>query len=819
MYKEHFGFTEEPFGTTPDPRFFYENPSYREAYRHLLWGLTERRGLMTLIGAVGTGKTTILRHLVARSKPAVRCIVAEYPPSSFDELLTFTCRELGVQRSDRGGRLDQVTALKQALLDSHADNVTIALLLDEAQQLPEEALEGVRLLSNLESGGEKALQTVLAGQPELHGNLDRPSLAPLKQRIAFWGRLDRLKHGEIAAYIEYRLRVAGYRGPTLFGPQAVEAIGFYSGGVPRLINVLCSDALVAAHRTSQRLVSPDIIVETARALHIGPAFDFTPSPPHVPDAPPPRPAPPVPEPVRHDRPPVRSGEGLHTVQRTTPPPLPRRPGRRKAKRGWFGVAVAVPSRPLQAPSVSLPSRPTVLAKRAKSAGARRGTRSRRRAVALGLGTLSLFAAVFVVDLYLGLTDRSVEVTPFPLSDEAATGHPPAPVVASNPEPPPPVPTAPEPGFASPVLDSPESRGVEQLAPPPIPPRHETSQQAAEHPRPESGSTPAPAVGDATTSSGPPVTLPTPPAVADYPTKPVQLMVAYPPGGSTDVAARIVAAIAEKELGQTLVVVNKTGADGQVGWTEMARQKPDGYHIGFINLPGTNTVILDPARKAAFGLDAFTPIINQVLDPGVIWVKADSRYRSLVDVIEAANMSPNKISVATTGSLSDDHLATLMVEESAGVVFRIVHFKGGAPMRTAILGGHVEVAFDNVSSIVKRVKSREVRALAVMDTQRSKFLPDVPTTVELGFPSVISSSTRGIAGPKGLPEPVVKKLQDVFQKAMEHPDHVKRVEKAGLAVKVMVGDDYAKYYRDLHAKAAKYTELARSRPGRRPEPSA
>jgi tripartite-type tricarboxylate transporter receptor subunit TctC len=297
------------------------------------------------------------------------------------------------------------------------------------------------------------------------------------------------------------------------------------------------------------------------------------------------------------------------------------------------------------------------------------------------------------------------------------------------------------------------------------------------------------------------------------------MVAYPAGGSTDVAARIVAAIAEKELGQPLVVVNKTGADGQVGWTEMARQKPDGYYVGFINLPGTNTVILDPERKAAFGLDAFTPLINQVLDPGVIWVKADSPYRSLKDAIEAANKSPNKISAATTGILSDDHLAILMVEESAGAVFRIVHFEGGARMMTAVLDGQVKVAFDNVSRIVKRVKSREVRALAVMDTQRSKFLPHVPTTVELGYPSVISSSTRGIAGPKGLPEPVVKKLQDVFRKAMEHPDHVKKVEKAGLAIKVMVGDEYAKYYRDLHAKTAKYTEWARSRPGRRPEPGA
>ena len=340
MYKEHFGFTAEPFGTTPDPRFFYENPSNREAYNHLLWGLTEHRDLMTLIGAVGTGKTTVLRHLVARSQPQVRCILAEYPPSNFDELLMFASRELGVQRSDQGGRLDRVSALKQALVDSRAANVITALLLDEAQQLPEEALEGVRLLSNLESHGEKALQIVLAGQPELHTNLDRPSLAPLKQRIAFWGRLDRLKHGEIAAYIEYRLRVAGYRGPALFGPPAVEAIGFYSGGVPRLINVLCRDALVAAHRTGQPLVSPEIIVETARALHIGPAFDFTPSQPHVPDAPPPSPATPVPEPVRHDGPPVRSGGELHKAQLTTPSPLRRR-DRRKAKRRRFWVAIVV----------------------------------------------------------------------------------------------------------------------------------------------------------------------------------------------------------------------------------------------------------------------------------------------------------------------------------------------------------------------------------------------------------------------------------------------------------------------------------------------
>ena len=300
--------------------------------------------------------------------------------------------------------------------------------------------------------------------------------------------------------------------------------------------------------------------------------------------------------------------------------------------------------------------------------------------------------------------------------------------------------------------------------------------------------------------------------ADYPTRPVQLMIAYPAGGSTDVAARIVAAIAEKEFGQPIVVINKAGAGGQVGWTEMSRQRPDGYYIGFINLPATNTIVLDPERKAIFNADSFVPIINQVLDPGVVWVRADSPYKSFKDLVDAAKKSPNTIRTATTGILSDNHLAILMVEEAApGAIFRIVHLDGGAPQMAAILGGHVDVAFDNVGSIVKRVKSGEVRALAVMDTQRSKFLPDVPTTPELGLPTVISSSTRGIAGPKGIPDAVVKRLQEVFKKAMEHPDHVSRMEDVGLAIRIMVGEEYAKYYRELHAKAAKYTEWARSRP--------
>jgi tripartite-type tricarboxylate transporter receptor subunit TctC len=299
---------------------------------------------------------------------------------------------------------------------------------------------------------------------------------------------------------------------------------------------------------------------------------------------------------------------------------------------------------------------------------------------------------------------------------------------------------------------------------------------------------------------------------DFPSRTVEVMVAYPAGGSTDIGARIVAAIAEKQLGQPIIVVNKGGAGGQVGWTDMARRKPDGYFIGYINMPAINTVILDPERKAIFDADAFVPIINQVLDPGVIWVRADSRYKSLKDLVEAARKAPNTIRAADTGILSDDHLAILMLEEAApGAIFRIVHLAGGAAQMQEIMAANVDVAFDNVGSIVPRVRSGEVRALAVLDDRRSKFLPEVPTAAELGYPSVISRSARGIAGPKGLPAPVVNKLVEVFRKAMEDPEHVRRMESTGLALKIMVGAEYERYYQEAHEQAKKYVEWARNRP--------
>jgi tripartite-type tricarboxylate transporter receptor subunit TctC len=295
---------------------------------------------------------------------------------------------------------------------------------------------------------------------------------------------------------------------------------------------------------------------------------------------------------------------------------------------------------------------------------------------------------------------------------------------------------------------------------------------------------------------------------NYPTKPVILQVPWPAGGSTDLGARIVAAIAEKKMGQPIVVTNRVGAGSQIGLTETARAKPDGYFLGFASIPALNTIVLDPERKAVFDLNNLVFIINQVVDPGIIWAKGDTPYKTLKDLIEAARKRPGEIRAATTGILGDDHLAILMLEEAAKIKFRIVHFDGGAHVFTAILGGQVDVAFGNIGDIGTKLKGTPIRILMVMDPQRSKFVPDVPTTAELGFPKIISNSSRGIFGPAGIPDPILKKVQSVFLEAIKDPEHMDKMDKAALAVRPLVGEEYKKYVYDIHQRITPLMEIAR-----------
>jgi len=298
--------------------------------------------------------------------------------------------------------------------------------------------------------------------------------------------------------------------------------------------------------------------------------------------------------------------------------------------------------------------------------------------------------------------------------------------------------------------------------------------------------------------------------ADYPTKPITLMVPFPAGGSTDVGARIVGAIAEKDLGQPIVVVNKAGAGGQVGWTDLARQKPDGYYLGMINLPHILTTVLDPERKAAFKAEDIVPIISQALDPTTVSVRPDSPWKTLKDLIDEAKKKRGQIPTGIVGYLQDDEIGYLQLAEAAGIELRKVYFDGAAPAITALLGKHVDVLFCTVADNYTQWKAGRIRMLTVMDKERAKFYPDLPTTAEVGYPTVISASTRGMAGPKGIPEPIMKKLQEVFKKAMLSKEHIDKLEGAGQPVKIITGEDFVKYYWESYKVAKKWVEYVRGK---------
>ena len=297
---------------------------------------------------------------------------------------------------------------------------------------------------------------------------------------------------------------------------------------------------------------------------------------------------------------------------------------------------------------------------------------------------------------------------------------------------------------------------------------------------------------------------------DFPTRPITIQIPYPAGGSSDVGARIVAAIAEKQLGQPIVVVNKPGAGGQVGWTELARQKGDGYYLGGINLPHLLSIVVDPERKAAFKAEDIVPIISQALDPTTISIRPDSPWKSLKDLIEECKKKPGQITAGIVGYLQDDEIGYLQFAEKAGVQMRLVYFDGAAPAITALLGKHVDVLFCTVADNYSQWKSGRIRMLTIMDKERTKFYPDLPTTAELGFPTVLSASTRGIAGPKGIPEPIQKKLQQVFREAMMSKEHLDKLEGAGMPVKIMVGKEFQDYYWESFKVAKKWVEYVRKK---------
>jgi general secretion pathway protein A len=274
MYNNYFGFSESPFSVTPDPRFFYTNPVYQEAYANLRYGIEKKKGFIVITGEVGTGKSTLLRKLMRNLGDTIHSAFIFNTDLTFPELLRLTLHDLGLSPQEPS-KVMMLEGLNDYLIKQLKQGHIVSVLVDEAQNLSDEALEGLRLLSNLETDQEKLLQIVLMGQPELERKLDQPTLRQLKQRVAVQCRLDPLKHEEVGPYIDFRLRVAGYEGKGLFHRDAVQEIAFYSKGIPRLMNIICDNALLNAYARSQETVSADIIREVARDLRLRPAVQTT----------------------------------------------------------------------------------------------------------------------------------------------------------------------------------------------------------------------------------------------------------------------------------------------------------------------------------------------------------------------------------------------------------------------------------------------------------------------------------------------------------------------------------------------------------------
>jgi type II secretory pathway predicted ATPase ExeA len=267
MYNAHFGFRESPFGVTPDPQFYYSNAVNREAWATLRYGIEERKGFIVIVGEAGTGKTTLLRKAMHSSGSDLETAYICHTLVGGTGLLSLILTDLGLPDCAENSAA-MIARLYQYAIEQFNSDKIVALLIDEAQDLSPHCLEELRLLGNLETDKQKLLQIVLVGQPELEQKLDRPELHQLKQRIALRCRLEPVKSEEVGAYIDSRLQAIGRRSADVFEPQAIEKIAAYSNGIPRLINIVCDNALLIAYSMSKSKVSADMVQEVADDLLI-----------------------------------------------------------------------------------------------------------------------------------------------------------------------------------------------------------------------------------------------------------------------------------------------------------------------------------------------------------------------------------------------------------------------------------------------------------------------------------------------------------------------------------------------------------------------
>jgi general secretion pathway protein A len=270
MYKEFFGLNDFPFTLTPDPRFLVFTPSYNEVLASLYYGLEQAKGLIVLTGEVGTGKTTALRWILRRLDSSVLAAYVFNPRLSIDEFYQHVTQMLGI--TDWTNKSDLLNTLGKVLEERHRRGLRTVIIIDEAHELSDYVLEEIRLLMNFESDNAKHLQIVLTGQPELREKLNQPNLRQLKQRVALRCNMHEFPSvEEVDRYIAERLSIAGSQTPDIFTREAVDLIFRCSEGIPRNINNICDNAMLAAYSAGVQTVGREIIEEVAHNLDMMPS--------------------------------------------------------------------------------------------------------------------------------------------------------------------------------------------------------------------------------------------------------------------------------------------------------------------------------------------------------------------------------------------------------------------------------------------------------------------------------------------------------------------------------------------------------------------
>lgn len=266
MYCQFYSLKERPFNVTADPGFFFLTRRHKEAFSHLLYGVGQRKGIIVITGEIGAGKTTLCRFFIEQLNKNTRIAFILNPYFSEIQLLEAITKDFGIN-VPRKTRLSFVWEFNRFLLGEAESGNNVVLIIDEAQNLRPRQLEQIRLLSNLETEKDKLMQIVLVGQPDLNHRLDLHDLRQLQQRIIVRYHIMPLDKNEVKEYIYHRLKVAGSPGHVNFTEEVFDMIFDFSGGIPRLINIICDRALLAGFTAGTNMINPDIINRCAEELN------------------------------------------------------------------------------------------------------------------------------------------------------------------------------------------------------------------------------------------------------------------------------------------------------------------------------------------------------------------------------------------------------------------------------------------------------------------------------------------------------------------------------------------------------------------------